>query len=267
MTSSLVCISPIDNSIYVERPYADRKRIQAVLEKASIARKTWWATPLPERKRFCAKAIDAFVLKKEEIAQEICRQMGRPIRSAGGEVDGMADRARTMIRLADQGLAPVKLGEQQGFQRWIQREALGVVFVIAPWNYPYLTAINAVVPAILAGNTIVLKHSAQTPLCAERLVEAFEAVGLPDGVFQYLHLTHADTERIIKDARVNHVAFTGSVPGGAMVEKAAAGRFIGLGLELGGKIPPMSGQMPISPMPWTRPWTGRFIIPASPAAG
>ncbi len=237
MTDSLKCISPIDNSVYVERPYAGEADIRSALDKASQAFASWKALPLSQRKDFCAKAMDAFETKTGDIAKEIAWQMGRPIRYGGGEVAGMLDRARTMIRLADKGLAPITLDEKEGFKRWIQREPLGVVFVIAPWNYPYLTAINAVVPALLSGNTVIIKHSAQTPLCAERLVEAFETAGLPEGVFQYLHLTHKDTEDIIKDSRVNHVAFTGSVPGGAMVEKAAAGRFISLGLELGGKDP------------------------------
>ena len=237
MTQSLKCISPVDNAVYVERPFAGARTIDAALEKAAAAFNVWKTQPLSTRKEFCAKAMDAFEAKSEEIAAEIAWQMGRPIRYAGGEVAGMLDRARTMVRLSDQGLAPVTLDEKEGFKRWIQREPLGVAFVIAPWNYPYLTAINAVVPAILAGNTVIIKHSAQTPLCAERLVEAFETAGLPEGVFQFLHLTHQDTENIIRDSRVNHVAFTGSVPGGAMVEKAAAGRFISLGLELGGKDP------------------------------
>jgi acyl-CoA reductase-like NAD-dependent aldehyde dehydrogenase len=237
MNTPLTCISPIDNRIYVERPYADPKEILSRIEKAFSIQKTWKATALSERKALCTKAMDCFLEKKQQIAEEICWQMGRPIRSAGGEVDGMVDRARTMIRLASQSLAPVKLAENPGFQRWIQREPLGVVFVIAPWNYPYMTAINAIIPAILSGNTVILKHSAQTPLCAERLDQAFKAAGLPEGVFQYLHLTHGDTEGLIKDHRVNHIAFTGSVPGGAMVEKTAAGRFISLGLELGGKDP------------------------------
>ncbi len=237
MTSSFICISPVDNSAYVERSFADQGVIQTTLDQAKQAQRAWAATALADRKTLCIKAVDAFVAKKDEIAKEICWMMGRPIRSAGGEVNGLEERARAMIRLADQGLAPVKLDEKPGFERWIQREPLGTVFVIAPWNYPYLTAINAIVPAILAGNTVILKHSAQTPLCAERLFEAFEAAGLPKGVFQYLHLTHEDTEAMIKDARINHVAFTGSVPGGAMVEKAAAGRFISVGLELGGKDP------------------------------
>jgi len=237
MSTKLSTISPIDGSVYVERSYTSTNDIQATLTAAKLAQQSWKKIPLSERKVLCSKAIDAFVAKKDEIAQEICWQMGRPIRSAAGEVAGMEDRARTMIELADQGLAVTKLNEKPGFDRWIQREPVGVVFVIAPWNFPYLTAVNAILPAILAGNTVILKHSAQTPLCAERFYEAFNAAGLPDGVFQYLHLTHEDTEKVIKDERVNYVAFTGSVSGGTMVEKAASGRFIGIGLELGGKDP------------------------------
>jgi acyl-CoA reductase-like NAD-dependent aldehyde dehydrogenase len=237
MTKKLQTISPIDNTVYVEREYATPEQINQTLQSAREARKKWKAVPLSERKTLCSKAVDAFVARKEAIAEEICWQMGRPIRFAAGEVGGMEERSRVMIELADQGLATVKLPEKKGFERWIQREAIGVVFVIAPWNYPYLTAINAIMPAILAGNTVLLKHSAQTPLCAERLFEAFQTAGLPEGVFQYLHLNHQDTESIIKDERINYIAFTGSVPGGAMVERVAAGRFIGIGLELGGKDP------------------------------
>jgi len=237
MSKTFSTISPIDGSAYVKRKYATANEIQSTLESAQKTQQDWRKVPLAERKALCSKAIDAFVAKKDAIAEEICWQMGRPIRFAAGEVAGLEERARTMIRLADQGLAPVKLEEKPGFDRWIQRDPVGVVFVIAPWNYPYLTSINAVLPALLAGNSVIIKHSAQTPLCAERLYKAFKEGGLPDGVFQYLHLTHADTEAIIKDSRVDYVAFTGSVPGGAMVEKAAMGRFIGIGLELGGKDP------------------------------
>jgi acyl-CoA reductase-like NAD-dependent aldehyde dehydrogenase len=237
MSETLKTLSPIDNSVYVEREYASEAQIDQALDRAANARQSWKKVALSERQAIAAAMVDAFVGEKQAIAEEICRQMGRPIRFAGGEVNGVEERARAMIRHAEQGLAPVRVEQKPGFERWIQHEPLGVVFVIAPWNYPYLTAINAVMPAILAGNSVVLKHSAQTPLCAERLAEAFDKAGLPPGVFQYLHLTHADTEAVIKDERVNYVAFTGSVPGGAVVEKAAAGRFIGVGLELGGKDP------------------------------
>ena len=237
MNSLLKTISPIDDSVYVERPYASHDQISQALDSAMAAQVGWKMVSLSERKAICSAMVDAFVVKKAEIAEEICWQMGRPIASAGGEVEGLEERARKMIELAEPGLASVRLEQKPGFERWIQREPVGVVFVIAPWNYPYLTAINAIMPAILAGNTVVLKHSAQTPLCAERLFEAFAEAKLPESVFQYLHLNHADTENVIRDARINHVAFTGSVPGGEMVEKAAAGRFIGVGLELGGKDP------------------------------
>ncbi len=237
MSDTFTTISPVDGSVFVERQYATSELIQQTLDRGMSAQKAWKKVSLEGRKELCTKAVDSFVANTDEIAREICWQMGRPIGSAAGEVRGLEERARTMIRLADEGLAPVKLGKKEGLDRWIEREPVGLAFVIAPWNYPYLTAINAIMPAILAGNTVVLKHSVQTPLCAERLYEAFEAAGLPEGVFQYLHLNHADTEAIIKDLRVNYVAFTGSVPGGAMVKKAAVGRFIGVGLELGGKDP------------------------------
>ncbi len=237
MNDILKTVSPIDGSVYTERSCADEKSVETALKNAVAAQQVWKGVSLKERKNLCTRAVEKFVAKKERIAEEICWQMGRPIRYAAGEVDGLQERALAMINMADQGLAPVRLDKKPGFERWIQREPLGVVFVLAPWNYPYLTAINAIIPALLAGNTVILKHSAQTPLCAERLHQAFAEGGLPESVFQYLHLTHGATERIIRDRRIDHVAFTGSVAGGRMVENAAAGRFIGTGLELGGKDP------------------------------
>lgn len=229
--------SPIDGSLYVEREHAEEATIEAAVAKAVEAQETWKRVSLTERKALCSKAVEAFVTNKDAIAEELTWQMGRPIRYTAGEVAGLEERAIYMIDVAEEALAPVKIAEKPGFTRYIKREALGVVFVVAPWNYPYLTAINAIMPAILAGNTVILKHSAQTPLCAERLYEAFQAAGLPEGVFQYLHLSHDSTEQLIANPAIDYVAFTGSVPGGAMVERAAAGRFIGVGLELGGKDP------------------------------
>jgi acyl-CoA reductase-like NAD-dependent aldehyde dehydrogenase len=163
--------------------------------------------------------------------------MGRPLRYTPGEVTGFEERARYMIEVAGAALADLPVGEKAGFTRFIRREPLGVVFVIAPWNYPYLTAVNAVVPALMAGNAVLLKHSAQTPLCAERIGEALAAGGLPTGVFQHLHLSHEAVARIIASGRVDFVSFTGSVAGGHSVQQAAASHFPGVGLELGGKDP------------------------------
>ncbi len=237
MSSTLRTITPVNGSLYVERDYADEQIIASTLSAAKGAQAAWKSTPVLERAAICNKAVDAFVAAKDGIAEEISWQMGRPIAYAAGEVGGFEERARHMIEIAADALADISLEQKEGFTRYIRREPLGVVFVIAPWNFPYLTAINAIMPAIMAGNAVVLKHSAQTPLCAERMSDAFNAAGLPEGIFQYLHLKHSDTERVIQADEINFVAFTGSVPGGQMVEAAAAGRFIGVGLELGGKDP------------------------------
>ena len=227
--------SPIDDSVYVTRELATPDKIEQALSKAKEAQKKWRKTSIKERQVICNKMVECFVSNQDEIAEQICWMMGRPIKFAVGEVAGMAERASYMIEIAETALADEKIADKPGFTRYIKREPLGVAFVVAPWNYPYLTAINAIIPAIMAGNSVVLKHSAQTPLCAEQLFRAFEKAELPEGVFQYLHLSHADTESIIKSPNIDFVAFTGSVEGGEMVERASSGRFIGVGLELGGK--------------------------------
>ncbi len=237
MAETFQTISPIDGTVYVERPYASAADITAALTSAVAARAAWRATSIAERARMCTAAVDAFVAEKQAIAEEITRQMGRPIRSAPGEVAGFEERARHMIAIAPEALADTAVAPVDGFTRFIRHSPLGVVLTIAPWNYPYLTAVNSVIPALMAGNVVILKHSAQTPICAERFARAFEAGGLPPGVFQHLHLNHDDTRAIIAAPEIDFVAFTGSVDGGRMVEQAAAGRFLGTGLELGGKDP------------------------------
>ncbi len=237
MTATLKTVSPVDGSVYVERSFADETDIAGALSRAVRAGEVWRDVAVDERAGICGRAVDAVVANKDDIAKEITWQMGRPIRYAPGEIGGFEERARHMIKVAPDALKDTQAGEKEGFTRFIRREPLGLVFVIAPWNYPYLTSVNTVIPALMAGNAVILKHSAQTPLVAERYAEAFEAAGLPSGVFQFLHLDHAATERVIKAPEVDFVAFTGSVPGGEMVEAAAAGRFIGVGLELGGKDP------------------------------
>ena len=230
-------VSPVDGSTYVERPLAAEREVDAAIAAAVAAQREWRAHAIEERAAALSAFVDAFVAERDDIATELTWQMGRPIRYTPGEVRGFEERARTMIALAPQALADLDAGPKEGFRRLIRREPLGVALVIAPWNYPYLTAVNAVVPALMAGNAVLLKHSHQTPLCAERFAQAARQGGLPAGLLQALHLSHEATARMIKDPRIGHVAFTGSVAGGAAVEEAAAGRFLSLGLELGGKDP------------------------------
>ena len=230
-------ISPVDGSVYVTRELSGKAEIKVALKAADEALQSWRSLTVAERAELCSRMVDAFVARQQCIAEEITWMMGRPIRYAAGEVAGVEERARHMISIAEEALQTIELAPKDGFRRFITREPKGVVAVIAPWNYPYLTAINAIIPALLSGNTVILKHSAQTPLCAERFHEAFEVAGFPSGVFQYLHLSHQDTAELICSEQVQHVCFTGSVAGGVAVEQAVAGRFIGLGLELGGKDP------------------------------
>src|SRR5580658_3299218 len=237
MTETLKTVSPVDGRIYVERPLHTTADIDRALDAARAARIGWGARPIGERCAVLGKAIDAFVSKTAEIASEITWQMGRPIRHAPGEVRGFEERSRHMLAIAPEALAAIRPDEKAGFARQIKRVPLGVVAVVAPWNYPYLTAVNAVMPALIAGNAVVLKHSHQTPLCAERFLEAFASAGVPSGVFQYLHLSHDDTTRLMGDPRVASVCFTGSVAGGRAVVAATSAGFATSGLELGGKDP------------------------------
>ncbi len=230
-------ITPVDGTVYCERPLADEAALDAALSRAVEAQRAWRATGIRERAAVCRRFCERFEARRDGIALELTWQMGRPIRYSPNEVRGTLERARHMIEIAAEALVDVDAGPKDGFRRFVRREPLGVVFTVAAWNYPYLIAVNSVVPALMAGNAVLLKHSAQTPLCAERFEECFREAGLPDGLFQAIHLSHGLTERAIRDPRVGFVAFTGSVAGGHAVQRAAAERFIATGLELGGCDP------------------------------
>ncbi len=230
-------VSPINGEVIAERQLAGTGQIQGVLDSAQAARKNWQSLSLEQRADYCSRAIDIMVQGKQVAGEELTRQMGRPIRYTPGEIDGLAERGRSMIGCAKAALADIPLPPKTGFRRFIRKQPLGTVFTIAPWNYPYLTAVNSIIPALMAGNTVILKHSAQTLLCAERFAAAFTEAGLPEGVFQFLHLDHEQTECLIQDRNIDFVSFTGSVAGGRAVETAAAGLFKGTALELGGKDP------------------------------
>jgi acyl-CoA reductase-like NAD-dependent aldehyde dehydrogenase len=230
-------ISPIDGSVYVELELATAAVIDEALDRARSAQRAWRGTSIEDRAKILSRFCDEFESQRNDIATELTWQMGRPIRYSPSEVNGTLERARHMITIAPLALADIDAGPKENFTRFIRREPLGVVLTVAAWNYPYLIAVNSVIPALMAGNAVILKHSAQTPLCAERFASCLTKAGLPAGVFQTLHLTHADTDKVIRDPRIDFVAFTGSVAGGHAVQRAASERFIGVGLELGGCDP------------------------------
>ena len=239
MTATLQIISPVDGSVYAERPLADDATVRATLECGRKAQRDWRHVPVAERCRIGAAFVDAMVADKARVAELLAWQMGRPIRYGAGEVRGFEERARYMIAVAPQMLADLDPGPKDGFRRYIRREPLGLVLNLPAWNFPYMTALNAVLPAILAGNAVVMKHSSQTALTAEHFADCFAKASLPNDVFQVLHMSHEATHRAISSGLVDQVGFTGSTAGGRMIMAAvaAAPNFPHTCLELGGKDP------------------------------
>ncbi|MEE9387204.1 MAG: aldehyde dehydrogenase family protein [Paracoccaceae bacterium] len=236
MSKTLKCISPIDGSVFAERPALSPDQAHNAVSRASAAQKGWAARPLSERIKLVQAGVARIGEMNDEIVPELAYQMGRPVRY-GGEFSGFNERASHMADIAADALADIEVSEDDQFQRYIKRIPHGVVLVVAPWNYPYMTAINTVAPALIAGNAVMLKHATQTLLVGERIARAFHQVGVPEDVFQNLFLDHETTSALIAAKSFGFVNFTGSVGGGRAMETAAAGTFTGIGLELGGKDP------------------------------
>lgn len=236
MTKTLTCVSPIDGSVFAERPVLTLDAARAAATRGRDAQAAWAARPLEERIRLVMAGVARIGEMNDEIVPELAHMMGRPVRY-GGEFGGFNERASYMAEIAEKGLAPIEVGEDETFRRYIKRVPLGLVLVVAPWNYPYMTAINTVAPALIAGNTVMLKHATQTLLVGERMARAFHEAGVPEEVFQNVFVDHDTTSALIAGNAFDFVNFTGSVGGGQAMERAAAGTFTGVGLELGGKDP------------------------------
>jgi acyl-CoA reductase-like NAD-dependent aldehyde dehydrogenase len=234
--SDVVCISPIDGHVVARRPVASGAAIEAAVGAGRMAQRAWAQNSIAERAAVVLKALDAVRSMNAEVVPELARQMGRPVRY-GGEFRSLEERVKHMTDIAVEALAPVTPAAKPGFKRYIRRDPLGLILTVAPWNYPFLTAVNTIVPGLMAGNAVILKAASQTVLTGERFQQAFDQAGLPKGLFQNLVLDHEATNRLISGRHVDHVSFTGSVSGGQVIERAAAGTFVSVGLELGGKDP------------------------------
>ena len=224
----------LDTACTVE--LADASRVDQVLDRARAAFAAFRDTPVDARIALLLRATEAMEARKDEIALDISRMMGKPVSQGRNEVAGMASRARHMASIAKASLADISL-PKDGFDRRIVKEPVGVVFDLPAWNYPLLTAVNCVAPAVLAGNAVIVKHSPRSPLCGAHFARAFEEAGAPAHLVQALDCDHPTSEKIVGDERVDHVVFTGSVFGGHRIQEAAAKRFLHVGLELGGNDP------------------------------
>ena len=234
--NELICISPIDGEIFAKRNTLSLKDAKDKVQLLRAAQKAWSARPLAERISLVMEGVDAVGKMDDQIVPELAQMMGRPIRY-GGEFGGFKERAQYMSEIAEQALQDIEISNDSSFKRYIKRIPHGLVFVVAPWNYPYMTAINTIAPALIAGNVVALKHATQTLLVGERLVDAFISVGIPEDVFINMYLDHDTTSRLIEENSFDFVNFTGSLRGGIEMERAAAGTFTPVGTELGGKDP------------------------------
>ena len=234
--TTLNCISPIDGAVFASRETLALDEARKKIAGVRAAQKAWAARPLQDRIDLVLSGVAAVGAMNDEIVPELAHMMGRPVRY-GGEFGGFDERAQYMAQIAEESLADIKVGEDATFRRYIKRIPHGVVFVVAPWNYPYMTASNTIAPALIAGNTVVVKHATQTLLVGERMAAAFHSAGVPEDVFANVFLDHDTTSALIAERAFDFVNFTGSVGGGQAMERAAAGTFTGVGTELGGKDP------------------------------
>ena len=213
------------------------EELKALAAKSRQAQEKWRDVPLTERIALMEKFLVEFENRRDKIARDITAQMGKTLAQSNNEINGMIFRTRGCIDQAQEALAPRRLKDVDNFERYVERIPHGVILNMAAWNYPLMIAINVIAPAILAGNSVIIKHSAKTPLCGDIFQEVFEAVGAPENLVIAVQGDHQTMQDLIASDAVDYVAFTGSVEGGRQVRIAARERFIEVGLELGGKDP------------------------------
>ncbi len=230
-------VSPIDGAVAYRFEELDGDAAISALSRAEQAQRDFLSTALDQRIALCRAMLDAYATSLDGNAREITRMMGKPLSQARAEfTGGMTERVEHLCDLAPRALADHTVPPKPGFRRFIRREPVGVVLDIAAWNYPLLIAINVVVPAVLAGNAVLVKHASQTALVADQLERAFREAGAPPDLVQAFPVSHQTAAETLATRRLGYVSFTGSVRGGHEVLRATAhNNFIGVGLELGGK--------------------------------
>jgi acyl-CoA reductase-like NAD-dependent aldehyde dehydrogenase len=230
-------VNPATEEVFRTIEPTSQVELESILSRMRAAQALWRDVPVQHRVETCRQFISAFRSMKEAVALDITRQMGKPIGQSRREVDTMLDRAETMMRLAPSSLQDDVLPAKEGFRRFIRHEPLGIVLDIPAWNYPLLIAVNVIVPALLAGDAVLIKHARLTPLCGDAFVEAFRKTSLPQDLLASIHNSHAEIRKLIEARAVDFISFTGSVEGGRQVYQEASKQLLDMGLELGGKDP------------------------------
>jgi acyl-CoA reductase-like NAD-dependent aldehyde dehydrogenase len=227
-------VSPIDGRVVRKHGYASDAQIAAALDQATRASAEWRRAPLEQRLAQLEAFVSAVEKQHRTIAETICWSIGRPLAQAD-ETGLFCSGARHLIEVAREALTVRSLADRNdGARRFVMREPLGVTFAICAWNYPLTLCVASLIPALAAGNPVILKHAPQTAAIGDILAAA-AAAHLPTGVCQHVFMTHDQAARVVADDRVRLVSFVGSERGGRAVHAAAAGSFKHFTLELGGK--------------------------------
>ncbi|KAI0380394.1 aldehyde dehydrogenase [Hypomontagnella monticulosa] len=234
----LTTISPTTNEPILTRNGVTADELEEIPKVAAEKFQSWRQTSLTDRQIIIKKALSLLEKKKDELAEELTVQMGRPIAYTGVEITTAIKRADYLVKISDETLKDTDGEPEKGFKRFIRKVPVGPVLIIFAWNYPYLILVNSLIPALLAGNTVILKPSPQTPTIVEQIAKAFDEAGLPTGVLQYFHSgSTLMMQSVVRNPKISLICFTGSVAGGLSVQKIAADRIVNVGLELGGKDP------------------------------
>ncbi|RGP69828.1 nad-dependent aldehyde dehydrogenase [Fusarium sporotrichioides] len=235
---TITTISPNTNEAILTRNGASAADLESLPKVAAEAFQSYRKTTLKERQAIVRKFLDGLLAKKDELGEELTVQMGRPISYTPGEVATAVKRGEYLLKISDEALKDTDGEAEKGFKRFIRKVPVGPVLIIFAWNYPYLILVNSLIPALLAGCSVILKPSPQTPTIVERVTDILKESGLPEGVCQYFHCGSPTVmETIVRDPKIELVCFTGSVAGGLAVQQAASDRIVNVGLELGGKDP------------------------------
>lgn len=234
--ASFDIVSPVDGSIYASRSYASRSEVMAAAEKARRALGGWRGTRFDDRVKLVKAFLGEIARRRDTLAEMVTWQMGRPLWQAD-ETGRLLANFDVLVDDATRVLQPAAIRQEEHVRRMVELDPVGLCFSISAWNYPVAMASSLVTAPLLMGNVVLFKHAPQTALVGEVFTEAARAAGLPDGVFQSLHIAHGDAEALIGSGLVDMVQFIGSTRGGQAVYDAGRGAFVRYGLELGGKDP------------------------------
>ncbi|KAJ5721367.1 uncharacterized protein N7483_009301 [Penicillium malachiteum] len=238
MSNQINTINPATHEVIYSHQGTSLAEATKIAAASKEAFESYRSLTLDSKKQIIIRALDIISARIDELAKEITLQMGRPIRYCAGEIKTARLRAEHLIDIAEESLNDLPGKPEENFKRMVKRVPVGPILIAGAWNYPYLTTVNALVPALLAGNSVILRPSPQVPLFGDRLLEIFTEAGLPPNVLQVVHIGSLDVlDEVAQLPEIQSISFTGSTLGGLRLRKATAHQIKSVNLELGGKDP------------------------------